>query len=169
MSGLVDVVMPVYNGAPYLKQSIESILHQTFADFQFIIIDDGSSDGSREILEYYAKQDTRIVLLKNNINSGICLSLNKGIAAGTSKYVVRMDADDISRPDRVSTQVAFMEEHNDVGVCGCDIQCIDEQGNNTFVKKYPSSDLSIRDALFFFNPISHSGAIIRRDICNKTT
>lgn len=168
MSALVDVVMPVYNAAPYLKQSIESILDQTFADFQFIIIDDGSTDGSWEILESYAQEDERIILLRNQKNSGICLSLNTAIAKGRWTYIVRMDADDISYPDRIHRQVAFMEQHTDVGVCGCDMRCIDEKGNVLFAKRYPSIDKDIREKLFFFNPISHSWAIIRRDVFDKT-
>lgn len=168
MSDMVDVVMPVYNAAPYLTKSIESILDQTFSDFRFIIIDDGSNDGSRDILQHYAKQDTRIVLLQNDVNSGICVSLNKGISYWQSKYIVRMDADDISHPDRIRIQLDFMEQHSDVGVCGCDMQCIDDKGDNVFVKKYPYTDYDIRKSLFLFNPISHPGSIIRRDVFVQT-
>ncbi len=135
MSSMIDVVMPVYNAAAYLKQAIESILEQTFSDFHFIIIDDGSTDWSRSILQDYAAQDKRIVLLQNEKNSWICVSLNKAISHCRSPYIVRMDADDISHTDRIRIQVDFMEKHKHVGVCGCDMQCIDIYGNNTFVKK----------------------------------
>lgn len=84
------------------------------------------------------------------------MSLNKAIAAGSSTYIIRMDADDISHQDRIRIQVDFMEQHKDVGVCGCDMQCIDIDGTNTFVKTYPTTDRDIRDKLFFFNPITHS-------------
>lgn len=168
MSGLIDVVMPVYNAAPYLRQSIESILSQTFSDFTFIIIDDGSNDGSRDILQYHAHKDTRILLLKNDVNSGICISLNKAITAGSSKYIVRMDADDISYPDRLAKQVAFMEKHPEVWVAGCNVRCIDATWKYGDIKYYTTDDTHIRNQLFLFNPICHPASIVRRDIFSKT-
>lgn len=95
----VSIVMPVYNGEPYLVESVDSILNQTFVDFEFIIVDDGSTDHSREILAEYAKKDTRIALYCNHQNSGIIKTLNKGLALARGKYIARHDADDVSLPE----------------------------------------------------------------------
>lgn len=168
MADLVDVVMPVYNAATYLQFSIESILQQTFTDFRFIIVDDWSTDGSRDILQRYAKQDQRITLIRNETNSGICMSLNKWVVTGNAKYIVRMDADDISHIDRINKQVAFMEQHIDVWVCGCNVSCINKNGIYIGEKKYPLNDQDIRKKIFFFSPISHPGSIIRREVFAKT-
>ncbi len=168
MSNLVDVIMPVYNAALYLKSSIESILSQSSQDFKFIIIDDWSTDWSRDILEEYAKKDPRIKLLYNENNSWICFSLNKAIQESSAKYILRMDADDISHNNRIQLQVDFMENHPDVWVCWCDVQCIDKGWEILFVKKYPYIDKNIRKSLFLFNPINHPGSIMRRDVFNKT-
>jgi len=167
MSHIVDVVMPVYNAAPYLKFSIESILNQSFSDFWFIIIDDGSTDWSREILQQYAKRDTRIQLLRNKNNSWICVSLNKAIDHSNATYILRMDADDISDKDRIRIQVEFMEKHMNVWVCGCNVQCINKEWSVSFIKKYPYTDEDIRKKIFFFNPINHPWAIMRRSALDK--
>jgi len=117
MSNDVDVIMPVYNAAHYLKESIESILDQTYTDFSFIIVDDGSTDGSWKILQQYAKRDTRIKLIRNKTNKGIPRTRNTAIAAGKGKYILNLDPDDRCTNDRVATQVAYMQQHPSVGIC----------------------------------------------------
>lgn len=168
MSHVVDVIMPVYNAAPYLRKSIESILKQTFSNFQFIIIDDGSTDESWEILEHYAKQDTRIILLRNKRNSGICFTRNKWFAYSTAEYIVQMDADDISHPQRIAAQLAFMQENPSVGVCWCHVRCIDRDDKFLREKKYSLHDQDIRKHLFLLNPIAQTSVIIRKEVFNKT-
>ena len=101
--------MSVYNGAKFLAEAIDSILAQTFTNFEFIIIDDASSDDSLHIINSY--KDARIVLIQNNKNIGLTKSLNIGIAKAKGKYIARMDADDISMPKRLEKQFDFMEEH----------------------------------------------------------
>ena len=101
--------MSVYNGAKFLAEAIDSILAQTFTDFEFIIIDDTSSDDSLQVINSY--KDARIVLLQNTKNIGLTKSLNIGIAKAKGKYIARMDADDISMPKRLEKQFDFMEEH----------------------------------------------------------
>lgn len=169
MSHVVDVVMPVYNAALYLPFSIESILQQTFTDFRFIIIDDWSTDESRDIIQQYAQKDARIMPIRNEKNSWICISLNTWIAASNAPYIVRMDADDISHRDRIEKQVAFMEHHPGVWVSGCSTHCIDQNGVVSLTKHYPLTDSNIRKTIFFFTPIPHPWAIIRREIFNQTT
>lgn len=112
----VTVLMPVYNGAAYLREAIESILGQTFRDFEFLIIDDGSSDESAAIAASYA--DRRIRLVANETNLGLPATLNRGLELAQGTYVARMDGDDISTPDRLERQVRYLERHPHVGILG---------------------------------------------------
>jgi glycosyltransferase involved in cell wall biosynthesis len=116
MSPTVSVLMPVYNGEAFLREAIDSILNQTFTDFEFIIINDGSTDRSEEIIKSYT--DQRIKYYKNEQNLRLISTLNKGIKLTVGKYIVRMDADDISMPERLEKQVKFMEQNPHVVVCG---------------------------------------------------
>jgi|TARA_B100000315_G_scaffold247651_1_gene276658 glycosyltransferase involved in cell wall biosynthesis len=118
--------MSVYNGEKYLRESIESILKQTFIDFVFLIINDGSTDASREIILSY--NDPRIRLIENDENIGLASSLNKGLDIAEGKYIARMDADDISMPNRLEEQVNFMNGNPEVGVCGTTAHFIDSKG-----------------------------------------
>ena len=111
---MVSVVMPTYNRADFLPRAVESVLNQTYRDFEFIIIDDGSEDNSWELLKTYAQKDHRIRLLKNKKNRGISYTRNRGNAAARGKYIMIMDSDDISLPQRMEKHVAFMQAHPDV-------------------------------------------------------
>jgi len=113
----VSIVMSVYNAQKYLDEAIESILNQTYSNFEFIIINDGSTDKSLEIIENYAKKDSRIIVI-NRENKGLIYSLNEGIRKANGKYIARMDADDISLPQRLEKQVEFMEKNKNIGICG---------------------------------------------------
>ncbi len=115
----VSIILPVYNGEAYLKEAIESILGQIFSDFELIIINDGSTDRTKEIIKSYT--DSRIHYLENDTNGGIVTSLNKGLNASRGKYIVRMDADDICLPGRIEAQVAFMDTHPEVSISGTQV------------------------------------------------
>jgi len=125
---LVSVVMAVYNGQPYVKEAAQSILVQTFEDFEFIIINDGSTDGSKEVLEQFAAQANRVRLVHQE-NRGLTASLNRGLNMARGKYVARMDADDISHPERFDRQVDFLESNPEIGVLGTQIKRVDADGN----------------------------------------
>ena len=127
-SSKVSVVMAVYNEAEYIWTAIESILGQTFEDFEFLIIDDGSSDRTPEIINHYAERDNRIKHLINETNKGLPASLNRGIEAANGEYIARMDADDKSRPERFERQVEFLETNPDVHVVGCDVRVFGVNG-----------------------------------------
>lgn len=118
----VSVLMPVYNGAQYLQEAIDSILGQTYKDFEFVIIDDGSTDESAVIIANNAAKDNRIVSLRNENNLGICVALNKGLDISKGEYIVRMDCDDISEQNRLEVQVAFMDSHPEFGLVGSKIR-----------------------------------------------
>ena len=158
----VTVIMPAYNCRPYLPEAIEAILHQTYRDFEFLIIDDGSTDGSGDILSSYARKDSRIVLAPNEQNVGIIHSLNKGLDLARGDYVARMDADDICKPTRLEKQVAYMDSHSSVDVCGCWLQLF---GNSTaHVWYYPEDDATIRCLLLFHSSMPHATVMLRRSV-----
>lgn len=157
----VSVVMPAYNAAKYLREAIDSILAQTYTDFEFIIINDGSTDDTRAIIQSY--DDPRIVYLENETNSGICVTLNKGLDAARGRYIARMDADDISLPERLAVQVAFMDAHPDIAVCGTDIQVFGEGLKDYVFQQIHSPEDCVAGLLF--NPcLAHPSVIIRRSI-----
>ncbi len=150
--------MPVYNGELYLDDAIDSILGQTFKNFEFIIINDGSKDKTEEIILSY--KDDRICYLKNEINLQIVKSLNKSIRLSKGKYIARMDADDISLPNRIEKQINFMEKNPDIDVCGTWMRIMDNTGNKKWV--YPKEHDEIKAHLLFNTPISHPSIIIKR-------
>ena len=123
----VSVLMGVYNEKEYLREAIESVLGQTYENVQLIIVDDDSTDNSRQIINSY--EETQIRLIENETNRGLTHSLNRALEAASGKYVARQDADDISEPNRLNRQVAFLEEHDDVAVVGTGANLIDNQGD----------------------------------------
>lgn len=124
---VVSVIMPVYNAEHYVAEAVESILAQTFRDFEFIIIEDGSTDGSLSILQRYAKQDSRIRLVSRP-NKGLTKSLNEGIAMARGEFIARMDADDISLCERLCKQVSYLRSHPECVALGCNVFVVDPDG-----------------------------------------
>lgn len=120
--------MPTYNDANYLPEAIESILKQTYQDFEFIIINDRSTDNTAEILTGYQQQDERIIVLNNSKNLGVARSLNRGIKIARGEYIARMDSDDVSLPQRFERQIVYLEAHPEIGVLGTQLVFIDESG-----------------------------------------
>jgi len=168
----VSILMPVYNDERYVCKAIESILNQTFTDFKFIIIDDGSTDNTPRILSEYARCDPRIKLIRNKDNRGIVYSLNRGLSLTRSEYIARMDANDISLPERLAKQVAYLDQHPEVGVLGTNIAYIDTRGNllnNGRPKdRHELSPNFIRWMLMWRCPIYHPTVMIRRSILKQT-
>jgi glycosyltransferase involved in cell wall biosynthesis len=156
MVPLVSVIMPVYNAELYLETAVKSILVQSFKDFEFLIFDDGSTDRSWNILQSFA--DDRIKLFHSNINKGYVHHLNDGIALSVGKYVARMDADDISHPERLERQVAFMEANSKVVLCGTRYQNI----GSGLLGSLPCSDGTIRLCLLNNNVFAHPTVMMRR-------
>jgi len=156
---IISVLMPVYNGEKYLKDSIDSILNQTYKNFEFIIIDDGSTDKTEEIIKSYS--DKRIRFIKNEKNLGIVKSLNLGIDLARGKYIARMDADDISLPERFEKQVEFMENHPEVNVCGSWIEYF---GARSGVWKTLKSDAKIKVGLLFGSQLAHPTILAKKEV-----
>ena len=161
---VVSVLMPVYNGERFLKEALDSIFAQTFQDFEVIIVDDGSTDNTAEIIHQY-DDDAKIVYLRNVQNSGIVATLNNGLTRVRGKYIIRMDADDIALPQRFQIQVDYMDTHPDVGVCGSSIRRFSETYDIT---EAMGSNTSYTIAkLMFDTTINHPSAIIRTSILKE--
>jgi glycosyltransferase involved in cell wall biosynthesis len=162
MNPTVSVVMSVYNGEKHLCESVDSILNQIFKDFEFIIINDGSTDRTKDILGSYAAKDDRIVLIHQE-KMGLTKSLNRGISIVKGKYIARQDADDLSKLERLERQVAFMEANPSVGLISSWYEVIDERGN--FVREnwaIPVGDDRIGERLIEINQFCHGAAMIRK-------
>ena len=153
--------MPVYNGEKYLEQAINSILNQTFKDFEFIIINDCSKDNTEKIIMSYS--DDRIVYVKNDTNLGVAATLNRGLEIAKGEYIARMDADDYSMPNRFEKQIEYMDSHKDVGLCGSNIiRFGDSLEENNF--KYSQNDNQIRVDMVFNCAFAHPATMLRRHI-----
>jgi glycosyltransferase involved in cell wall biosynthesis len=156
----VTVLMPVYNAERYLTMAIDSILNQTFQDFEFLIIDDGSTDTSQAIISSYT--DPRIRSIHEQKNRGIAAALNKGFDLAQGEYIARMDSDDISLSHRLETQVRFMDSHSEIGVSGTWIK----KKKNWFstIERMPTGHESIAALLLFLNPIRHPTVMLRTSV-----
>jgi len=160
ISPRVTVLMPVYNGERFLHESLQSILCQSFADYEFIIIDDGSTDNSLTIIQSIS--DSRIQLIRNEINLGLVATLNKGVKLALGEYIARMDQDDVSWPDRLTKQVDFMDNNKHIGVCGSWVRFI-PKGNN-YIWKLPESSEEIRCWLFSTVGVAHPSVMLRKQL-----
>lgn len=163
----ISVLMPAYNTEKYIGEAIESVLNQTFKDFEFIIIDDGSTDRTWEVIQEYAKKDRRIIVLRNEENLKICKTLNRGIEIAKGNYIARMDADDWSYPDRLQKQLVFMEAHPDVVISGGTMEVCDKQLQAKNRRGYNLTDDTIREKLFRYSPFCHPTTIYRTDVARK--
>lgn len=161
----VTVLMPVYNGGRYLEVAIQSILQQTLKDWEFLIIDDGSTDSTPQILNEYARRDHRFTIVRNSENIGIPQSLNKGISLSSGKYLARMDSDDISLSDRFEKQVDYLERHPFIGICGTWVKTTGSRKN--IIIKYPRNHDTIVCAQLFASALAHPSVMMRRDTLEK--
>lgn len=158
----VSILMPVYNAEPYLSEAIQSMLNQTYADFELIILDDCSTDRSAEVVQTFS--DARIVYHRNEVNSGLANNLNTGLKLATGKYIARMDGDDISLPHRLQTQVDFLESHPDIDLCSCAMQMFGAD-NQLWVRDRDPEQVKI--TMMFYSAVLHASSVFRRDVFEK--
>ncbi len=156
----VTVLMPVYNGERYLREAIGSILGQTFGDFELLIVNDGSTDASESIIRSH--DDPRIRLVTNEANLRLTATLNRGLALARGQYLARMDCDDISLPERLGKQVAFLDAHPEVAVVGTWYRTTGE-GRERIVR-YPKKRGMLRSLLLFASPLAHPTVMLRREL-----
>lgn len=155
----ISVLMPAYNAEKYIKEAIDSILAQTFSDFELIIIDDGSTDRTAEIVNDYS--DSRIRFCPNEKNMGVAATLNRGLALASGEYIARMDADDISKEERFSKQVGYLDAHADIAVCGTSIELFCD--GTVIGTRFPSTELEkLKEDLFFSCGIAHPSVMMRK-------
>ncbi len=152
---IVSAIMPVYNAEKYIGEAIESILKQTLDDWELIVVDDGSTDGSIEIIKSF--HDNRITILRNQQNMGVSKSSNIGLQHSKGRYVTRMDADDISEKTRFEKQVGFLDKHPDYVLCACNVRTTD--GSVFFI--LPEEDQLLKISLLYQNPFVHSSVLVR--------
>lgn len=158
----VTVLTSVYNGLPYFDRAIPSILGQTYGDFEFLIVDDGSSDGTEEKLEQVARKDSRIHVLKPG-RVGFSRALNFGLARAKGEYIARQDFDDISYPLRLERQVAFLDSHPKVGLVGGYYIIEDENRGERYVRRWPVDHESLVRAMSKAIPFAHTLVMLRKE------
>ena len=152
--------MAVHNGAPFVRESVASILAQSYSDFEMVIVDDASTDGSGEIIE--ALDDPRIRLVRNDRNIGLTRSLNRGLAASSGLLVARQDADDVSHGDRLALQVAYLDAHSETAVVGSWYRKVSATGEVLGERELPTEPVHVSWATLFYCPLVHSAAMFRR-------
>ena len=161
----ISVIMSVYNGMPYLQEAVKSILNQTYKDFEFIIVDDASTDDSLKYLK--GINDKRIKILSNEKNLGLAVSLNKALNAARGEYIARMDADDISKPERLHIQLNFMELNPQIDICGSFVSVIDENGKLVGSIKKPTTDDKIKKQIYWLTPLLHPTWFAKKEVFTK--
>jgi len=161
---IISVLTPVLNAAKFLPEAIESILGQTFKDFEFILIDDGSTDNTLNIISSYAAKDDRIILIEKK-NTGLTDSLNVGIRKARGKLIARMDADDVSFPERLEKQIAYLRKRPDVILLGTGCIEVDEFGRKIKQHRYPAEHKSLVKHLVekVGSPFPHSSVIYKTE------
>jgi glycosyltransferase involved in cell wall biosynthesis len=158
----VSVILPVYNAQQHLGAAIDSVLAQTLSNFELIIIDDGSTDRSAEIVEGY--RDRRIVRLAANGHRGFTTAVNRGLTAARGALIARQDADDVSLPRRLEEQVRAMDRRPGLVILGAAYHVVDERGAWTRTIRKPASDAAVRWQLLFDNPFCHTAVMLRADV-----
>ncbi|MBN2585368.1 glycosyltransferase [Patescibacteria group bacterium] len=156
----VSVVMSVYNGEQYLREAVNSIINQTFADFELILINDGSTDGTSAILQQLT--DPRIVLFNHSQNAGLVARLREGVEQARGELIARMDADDISLPERFAKQVAFFDTHPEVGLLGTAMRQVDSTGRLLAIISPPTKHLLIKWNSLFEATVMHPTVMMRK-------
>ena len=156
---LVSVLLPVYNGGMFLKDSIESILNQTYENIEIIVINDNSEDNSEEVIQSF--KETNIKYHRNKENLGLIETLNLGVSLSSGKYIVRIDQDDIALPERIEKQVFYLENNPGCIVCGSYIQLIKKNVLTNEIVKYYTNNDDIKFSLLFYSPFAHPAVAIK--------
>ncbi len=161
---LVTVLMSVYNAEKFVEHAVRSIINQTFKEFEFIVIDDGSTDQTHRIL---AQFDKKVVKVYSQENRGVTASLNRGLLLAKGKYIARMDADDIALPERLQKQVGFLESHSEIGIVGSAVQVINDSGRKWGVQTFAPTDIGIRWVSLVKNPFVHPSVMFRKNLLDE--
>ena len=158
----VSAITATYNGVQYLGSALESMLGQTFSDFEYIVVDDASTDQTPEILRGYAARDARLVVLRNEVNRNPSVSLNRALQVAQGEYVAVLDHDDLAHPKRLALQVAYLDTHPEIGVLGAQVTIVSAQGQPLRPLSFPTTPESSRWQILFGAPCQHSAVLLRR-------
>lgn len=161
---LISVVMPAYNAQKYLSGAIESILNQTFKKFELIIVNDASTDRTLSIIKSYSGKDPRILIINNAKQLDIAGSLNKGISKASSNIIARMDADDISFPNRLELQYKLINRSKKIAAVGANIVVMDPEEKDIATRTYPETSKELKACLFKYSPFAHPVVMFRKKI-----
>lgn len=162
----ISIIMSVYDSEKHLDESIQSILNQTFRDFEFIIVNDCSTDDSLHIIDEHAKQDDRIILIDNKMNVGLTKSLNLGLKEAKGKYIARIDADDVAMPNRLEIQYNYLENNRNIFLVGSGALKIDKNGNSINTHKRITNPIKVKQKLVQENCIYHPTILFRNEANN---
>jgi glycosyltransferase involved in cell wall biosynthesis len=157
----ISIIMPVWNGEVHLREAVDSILGQSFRDFEFLILDDGSTDRTPAILDEYAESDERIRIIRL-AHQGIVVALNRGVAEAHAKWIARMDCDDIAHPKRLELQIKALEANPRAVLCYTDVRPFNELGHSQGSRHLPKSDALLKAYLCYSPPFVHPTVIFAR-------
>lgn len=164
---LVSVIMPVYNGGQFLALSINSILNQSYKNLELVIIDDGSQDGSKEIIKAFQHTDERIKFISRH-NMGLVCTLNQLIQMADGRFIARMDADDIAHPERIQKQVQYLLNDLSIALVGTGYHYIDLNGRKIGSRKVMSGEGLLKASMLFGSPFAHPTVMFNADVCGKS-
>ncbi len=164
---LISIVMPAHNAQKYIGKAIESILNQTFKKFELIIVNDASTDKTPSIIRPYARKDKRIVIVSNRQNLDIAGSLNKGIEIARSEIIARMDADDISLPNRLEVQYKAINKSKKIAIVGANIVVMDNKEKDISARNYPENSKDLKKCFFKYSPFAHPVVMFRKKIFDE--
>lgn len=164
---LISIILPVYNSSAYLQQALDSVLSQTYSNWELITINDASTDHSLNILNSYAKKSSKIKVFSHTPNQGIAHTLNKALKHAQGQYIARMDADDIMLPNRLQKQLKYLLKHPETIVIGGQCQLIDTQGKTIGKKTFPTSHQQIYQLAFIRSPLQHPAIMINTTLLPK--
>jgi glycosyltransferase involved in cell wall biosynthesis len=164
MTARVSVVMSAWNAQAVIGRAVESIVGQTYRDWEMVIVDDGSTDGTGRLLEQAVAAEPRIRVFRNDRNRGLAASLNRGWGESSGELIARMDADDVSLPDRLARQVAYLDEHPDVAILGTAVELVDVDGRSIGIAHRPEWHDELERRMFKETPFFHPTVLLRREV-----
>jgi hypothetical protein len=160
----ISVVMPVHDGERFLPEAVTSVLSQTHRDLELIVVDDGSTDRTAEILASYARTDPRVIIRRQVQNRGVLAARSEGLRHARGGFIAVMDADDVCLPWRLARQLEYLSKHPEIGIVGSYVQVIDEKGRPGRIKVYPQEPGLVAWSLCFFNSVANPTVLIRRTV-----
>lgn len=160
-SPLVSIIMPAFNADKYIEEAIDSVINQTYANWELLVINDGSTDSTAKIVEGFLSRDTRVQLYNNEENKGLCFTRNRGLQLAKGKYIANLDSDDIALPERLKIQVDFLESNQDFVLLGAACEVIDQEGKTEYTVTRNVAPSYLKSLLLFSNYFINSSVMYR--------